>query len=78
MKNRRDFLKSACKPVVLATLGIPLIEACSTDEETEMNSNSVDNDQTAQNNNSSKLEINLDDDRFKRPEASKWLVKLYI
>ena len=65
MKNRRDFLKTACKPVVLATLGIPLIEACSTDEETEMNSNSVDNNQTAQNNNSSELEINLDDDRFK-------------
>ena len=78
MKNRRNFLKTACKPFVLVTLGIPLIEACSTDEETEMNSNSVDNDQTAQNNNSSKLEINLDDDRFKRPEASKWLVKLYI
>ena len=65
MSNRRDFLKTACKPVVLATLGIPLIEACSTDEETEMNSNSVDNNQTAQNNNSSELEINLDDDRFK-------------
>ena len=74
MKNRRDFLKSACKPVVLATLGIPLIEACSTDEETEMNSNSVDNDQTAQNNNSSKLEINLDDDRFKDlKQVSGWL-----
>ena len=74
MKNRRDFLKTACKPVVLATLGIPLIEACSTDEETEMNSNSVDNDQTAQNNNSSKLEINLDDDRFKDlKQVSGWL-----
>ena len=74
MKNRRDFLKTACKPVVLATLGIPLIEACSTDEETEMNSNSVGNDQTAQNNNSSKLEINLDDDRFKDlKQVSGWL-----
>ena len=74
MKNRRDFLKTACKPFVLATLGIPLIEACSTDEETEMNSNSVGNDQTAQNNNSSKLEINLDDDRFKDlKQVSGWL-----
>ena len=74
MKNRRDFLKTACKPFVLATLGIPLIEACSTDEETEMNSNSVGNDQTAQNNNSSKLEINLDDDRFKDlKKVSGWL-----
>ena len=33
MKNRRDFLKTACKPIVLATLGIPIIEACSSDEE---------------------------------------------
>lgn len=74
MSNRRDFLKTACKPVVLATLGIPLIEACSTDEETEMNSNSVGNDQTAQNNNSGKLEINLDDDRFKDlKQVSGWL-----
>jgi len=74
MKNRRNFLKTACKPFVLATLGIPLIEACSTDEETEMNSNSQGNDQTAQNNNSSKLEINLDDDRFKDlKQVSGWL-----
>ena len=74
MKNRRNFLKTACKPFVLATLGIPLIEACSTDVETEMNSNSVGNDQTAQNNNSSKLEINLDDDRFKDlKQVSGWL-----
>ncbi len=32
MKNRRDFLKTACKPVVLATLGIPLLEACSSED----------------------------------------------
>ena len=32
MKNRRDFLKTACKPIVLATLGIPIIEACSNEE----------------------------------------------
>jgi nitrite reductase/ring-hydroxylating ferredoxin subunit len=32
MKNRRDFLKTACKPVVLAALGIPLLEACSSEE----------------------------------------------
>ena len=39
-----------------------------------MNSNSVGNDQTAQNNNSSKLEINLDDDRFKDlKQVSGWL-----
>ena len=32
MKNRRTFLKTACKPIVLATLGIPILEACSTEE----------------------------------------------
>lgn len=44
MKNRRDFLKTACKPVVLATLGIPLLEACSSEElsttDSSVNSNS--------------------------------------
>ena len=66
MKNRRDFLKTTCKPIVLATLGIPIIEACSSDEEQpEMNTNSLDNNNTMQSNSSSELEINLDDDRFK-------------
>lgn len=32
MKNRRLFLKKACKPLVLAALGIPVLEACSTEE----------------------------------------------
>ena len=32
MKNRRVFLKTACKPLVLAALGIPVLEACSTEE----------------------------------------------
>ncbi len=32
MKNRRLFLKTACKPLVLAALGIPVLEACSTEE----------------------------------------------
>ena len=32
MENRRSFLKTACKPVVLATLGIPILNACSTEE----------------------------------------------
>ena len=66
MKNRRDFLKTACKPIVLATLGIPIIEACSSDEEKpEMNTNTLDNNNTTQSNSPSELEINLDDDRFK-------------
>ena len=66
MKNRRGFLKTACKPIVLATLGIPIIEACSSDEEQpEMNTNTLDNNNTTQSNSPSELEINLDDDRFK-------------
>ncbi|MDG1341697.1 MAG: Rieske 2Fe-2S domain-containing protein [Flavobacteriaceae bacterium] len=32
MKNRRTFLKTACKPIVLASFGIPLLEACSSEE----------------------------------------------
>jgi len=66
MKNRRDFLKTACKPIVLATLGIPIIEACSSDEEqAEINTNTLGNNNTTQSNSPSELEINLDDDRFK-------------
>jgi hypothetical protein len=34
MKNRRTFLKTACKPIVLAAFGIPLLEACAKDEAT--------------------------------------------
>ena len=66
MQNRRDFLKTACKPIVLATLGIPIIEACSSDEEqAEMNTNTLGNNNTTQSNSPSELEINLEDDRFK-------------
>ena len=36
MENRRNFLKTACKPIVLAALGIPILEACSTEEEEPM------------------------------------------
>jgi hypothetical protein len=32
MKNRRSFLKTACKPLVLAALSIPVLEACSSEE----------------------------------------------
>ena len=64
MKNRRDFLKTACKPVVLATLGIPIIEACSSEDDTPSR---ISLSETQSNVNSSRgeLEINLDDDRFK-------------
>jgi nitrite reductase/ring-hydroxylating ferredoxin subunit len=64
MNNRRNFLKTACKPIVLATLGIPIIEACSKEDD----SSSIDspvNNQSGQNSSRNQLEINLDDDRFK-------------
>tara|TARA_A100001011_G_scaffold277468_1_gene287192 strand:+ start:3933 stop:4379 length:447 start_codon:yes stop_codon:yes gene_type:complete len=32
MEDRRSFLKTACKPMVLAMLGIPILEACSAEE----------------------------------------------
>ena len=35
MKNRRLFLITACKPLVLTALGIPILEACSTEEVSE-------------------------------------------
>src|SRR6056300_1568673 len=46
MKNRRDFLKTACKPVVLATLGIPLLEACSSEDLSDADS-TVDSNSSA-------------------------------
>ena len=64
MNNRRNFLKTACKPIVLATLGIPIIEACSKEDD----SSSIDspvNNQSGQNSSRNQLEINLHDDRFK-------------
>ena len=64
MNNRRNFLKTACKPIVLGTLGIPIIEACSKEDD----SSSIDspvNNQSGQNSSRNQLEINLDDDRFK-------------
>lgn len=33
MNDRRNFLKTACKPIVLAALGIPVLEACSTEDD---------------------------------------------
>ena len=64
MNNRRNFLKTACKPIVLATLGIPIIEACSKEDDYS-NIDSPVNNQSGQNSSRNQLEINLDDDRFK-------------
>ena len=64
MKNRRDFLKTACKPVVLATLGIPIIEACSSEDDSQEIIR-INENQSGQITSRGELEINLDDDRFK-------------
>ena len=40
MKNRRTFLKTACKSIVLAAFGIPILEACSTEETPESSTSS--------------------------------------
>ena len=73
MENRRTFLKTACKPIVLAALGIPLIEACSTEEDLSETINST-NDSSQQSNTNTELKIDLDDDRFKNlKEISGWV-----
>ncbi len=40
MGNRRSFLKTACKPIVLASLGISILEACATEEMSDSPTNS--------------------------------------
>ena len=64
METRRDFLKTACKPIVLATLGIPILEACSSEDDTQ-EIIKISENQPVQIPSRSELEINLDDDRFK-------------
>ena len=64
METRRDFLKTACKPIVLATLGIPILEACSSEDDTQ-EIIKISENQPLQIPSRSELEINLDDDRFK-------------
>ena len=64
MKNRREFLKTTCKPVVLATLGIPIIEACSSEDDSQEIIR-INENQPGQITSRGELEINLDDDRFK-------------
>ena len=43
MNDRRSFLKTACKPIVLAAFGIPLLESCSTEDETFSDGANQDN-----------------------------------
>ena len=71
MNNRRSFLKTACKPIVLATLGIPLLEACSTDDDLTSNAN---NSTTAASTQTEPLVIDISNDNFKDlKEVGGWL-----
>jgi nitrite reductase/ring-hydroxylating ferredoxin subunit len=60
MKNkRRDFLKNACGPVLITVIGIPLIEACSkNDDSSEIISNESSSSQSAT------VKIDMNDSKF--------------
>jgi len=60
MENRRTFLKTACKPIVLAALGIPYLEACSTED--ELNDANQANNPTI--NSKNELKINIKNTGF--------------
>ena len=61
LKNkRRLFLKNACTPVLFSIMGIPLIEACSKNEDSS--DNSIDFASPSSSN--GPLEINIGDSKF--------------
>lgn len=71
MNNRRSFLKTACKPIVLATFGIPLLEACSTDDDLTSNANNSTNTASTP---TEPLVIDISNDNFKDlKEVGGWL-----
>ena len=61
MKNRRTFLKTACKPIVLAAFGIPILEACSTEETPESSTSSGSQSQSTP---KEPLQIDLTNSQF--------------
>ena len=76
MKNRRYFLKTACKPIVLAALGIPVIEACSSEDDSSVSTQttSSSNNSSPQGGTSTELIIDLDDNTFSSlQETGGWL-----
>jgi hypothetical protein len=74
MNNRRNFLKTACKPIVLAAFGIPLMEACSTDDTTEeLNIGGSPSTSTP----SEPLEIDISSGNFTSLKGCWWMAKLY-
>ena len=43
MNDRRSFLKTTCKPIILAAFSIHLLESCSTEDETFSSETNQDN-----------------------------------
>jgi len=70
MKNRRDFLKTACKPIVIAALGIPLLEACAAEEISSDNSSDYISDDSGR----APLTIDLTNNSFSNlQEVGGWM-----
>ncbi len=66
-EKRRDFLKTACAPIVLSVLGVPLAAACSSEDDDENDNMMLP---TADN----QLEIDLSEDGFSAlAEVGGWM-----
>ncbi|MDG1653581.1 MAG: Rieske 2Fe-2S domain-containing protein [Flavobacteriaceae bacterium] len=67
MNDRRNFLKTACKPIVLAALGIPVLEACSTEDDPSADVNNSNTSSTVTP--SEPLIIDISDNDFESIQA---------
>ena len=67
MNDRRNFLKTACKPIVFAALGIPVLEACSTEDDTSADVNNSNTSSTVTP--SEPLIIDISDNDFESIQA---------
>ena len=67
MNDRRNFLKTACKPIVLAALGIPVLEACSTEDDPSADVNNLNTSSTVTP--SEPLIIDISDNDFESIQA---------
>ena len=67
MNNRRNFLKTACKPIVLAALGISVLEACSTEDDPSADVNNSNTSSTVTP--SEPLIIDISDNDFESIQA---------
>ena len=67
MNDRRNFLKTACKPIVLAALGIHVLEACSTEDDPSADVNNSNTSSTVTP--SEPLIIDISDNYFESIQA---------